>query len=129
MEVLKLFINITEINKVESEEYSAVMIMFNGRCEGSYFQGEILNGGVDTQIIQKDGTGTLSARYIIEGTDFEGNACRLFIENNGVIKESGIVTKPKILTDSPVLKWMERDELTGYINDTDGQLIITILKL
>lgn len=129
MEVLKLFINITEINKVESEEYSAVMIMFNGHCEGGYFQGKILKGGVDTQIIQKDGTGTLSARYIIEGTDLEGNSCRLFIENNGVIKENGIVTKPKILTDSPVLKWMEEDELTGYIDDTDGKLIITILKL
>ena len=126
MEILKLFINIKEINTVESDTCTAVMILFDGRCDGPYFQGTILNGGVDTQIVQKDKSGTLSARYIVDGKDCEGTACRLFIENNGILKDDGIVTTPKILTDSPVLKWMETAVLSGYIDEPDGQLTIHI---
>ena len=128
MEILRLFINIKEVNTVESDTYTAVMILFDGRCEGKFFEGTILPGGVDTQIVNKDKTGTLSARYIVEGKDCEGNSCRLFIENNGILSDDGIVTKPKILTDSPVLKWMETEEFVGHIHDDDGQLTIIIEK-
>ena len=128
MEILRLFINIKEVNTVESDTYTAVMILFDGRCEGKFFEGTILPGGVDTQIVNKDKTGTLSARYIVVGKDCEGNSCRLFIENNGILSDDGIVTKPKILTDSPVLKWMETEEFVGHIYDKDGQLTIIIEK-
>ena len=128
MEILRLFINIKEVNTVESDTYTAVMILFDGRCEGKFFEGTILPGGVDTQIVNKDKTGTLSARYIVVGKDCEGNSCRLFIENNGILSDDGIVTKPKILTDSSVLKWMETEEFVGHIYDKDGQLTIIIEK-
>ena len=128
MEILRLFINIKEVNTVESDTYTAVMILFDGRCEGKFFEGTILPGGVDTQIVNKDKTGTLSARYIVVGKDCEGNFCRLFIENNGILSDDGIVTKPKILTDSSVLKWMETEEFVGHIYDKDGQLTIIIEK-
>ena len=50
MEVLKLYIHVNGCEKVESECATVQMISFDGRCDGDYFRGEILPGGVDTQI-------------------------------------------------------------------------------
>ena len=69
MEILKIHINITEINEVVSKEVTAKMILFDGFCEGDFFNGTILNGGVDTQMIRANENGTLSARYILKGHD------------------------------------------------------------
>ena len=54
MEVLKLYIHVNGCEKVESECATVQMISFDGRCDGDYFRGEILPGGVDTQIYYKD---------------------------------------------------------------------------
>ena len=53
MEVLKLYIHVNGCEKVESECAAVQMISFDGRCDGDYFRGEILPGGVDTQIYYK----------------------------------------------------------------------------
>ncbi len=124
MEILKLHINLTEINEVVSDEVTAKMLLFDGTCEGKYFNGDILHGGVDTQIIPNEGSGTLSARYILQGTDYEGNSCKIFIENNAVLGAPN--TNPQIITDSKALKWLEKTALTGRITNEDGELIIYI---
>lgn len=124
MEILRLHINLTEINEVVSDDIIAKMLLFDGTCEGDYFNGSILNGGVDTQMIKKDGSGTLSARYMLKGMDCKGNPCQIFIENNAVLGESE--TLPKIITDSKELKWMETADLSGRIMDENGQLLILI---
>ena len=129
MEVLRLYINLTEINEVKSDTVIAKMLLFNGECKGEYFNGTIMNGGVDTQMIYADGTGTLSARYIIEGRDCKGNTCRLFIENNAKIGEGSNTTVPKIITDSQELKWLESVDLVGRIENENGQLMILIEKV
>ena len=129
MEILRLYINLTEINEVVSAPVTAKMLLFNGECKGEYFNGTIMNGGVDTQMIYTDGTGTLSARYIVEGHDYKGNTCRLFIDNNAKIGESENATVPKIITDSQELKWLESANLVGRIENEDGQLIIVIEKV
>ena len=126
MEILRLYINLTEINEVVSDEITAKMLLFDGTCQGEYFNGTILNGGVDTQLILPDGTGTLSARYIVEGHDCKGHACRLFIENNAQVGNEKTVTHPKIITDSRELKWLETESLTGRIENENGQLVIVI---
>ena len=64
MEVLKLYIHVNGCEKVESECATVQMISFDGRCDGDYFRGEILPGGVDTQIYYKDQPSKLSARYL-----------------------------------------------------------------
>lgn len=129
MEVLRLYINLTEINEVVSDTVTAKMLLFNGECKGEYFNGTIMNGGVDTQMIYTDGTGTLSARYIVEGQDYKGNVCRLFIENNAKIGSTDNATEPKVITDSKELKWLETADLAGRIENEDGQLIIVIEKV
>ena len=86
-EVLTINVRITAINEVKGNAGTARMILFDGDAASEYFTGTILPGGVDTQK-DKPGEGTLlSARYILEGTDYKGESCRIFIENNGVYYE------------------------------------------
>ena len=109
MEVLKLYIHVNGCEKVESECATVQMISFDGRCDGDYFRGEILPGGVDTQIYYKDQPSKLSARYLVQGIDHTGRGCRIFIENNGIMYDGETITRPVIYTDSIALKWMETE--------------------
>ena len=92
MEVLKLYIHVNGCEKVESECATVQMISFDGRCDGDYFRGEILPGGVDTQIYYKDQPSKLSARYLVQGIDHTGRGCRIFIENNGIMYDGETIT-------------------------------------
>ncbi|MBR6187185.1 MAG: DUF3237 domain-containing protein [Clostridia bacterium] len=123
MLVMKLKINITGVQEVVGAKQTARMILFDGTAESDFFNGVIEPGGVDTQIDNRDGTGTLSARYSLHGTDREGNAARVFIENNA---EYGKATNPRVWTDSPALRFLETAPLRGHIMDEDGQLTILI---
>ena len=89
-------------------------IPFEATADGPYFTGTVLPGGVDTQRIFPDGRRELSARYILEGTDCAGNPCHIFVENNGVLhpREDGstyFAAVPTMVTDSPVLNFLEQD--------------------
>ena len=85
-----------------------------------------MSGGVDTQHVSADGSGTLSARYMLEGVDAQGAPCKIFIENNAETGTENTLTKPQIFTDSESLKWLEGEQLTGRILSEEGQLIISI---
>lgn len=125
-ELLKLYIDVTGCNEVISDSLTVRMILFEGHCESEFFTGKILPGGVDTQLENRDGTGTLSARYMLEGYDAENMPCHVFIENNAVTGDE--FTQPAIYTDSKCLKWLEKENLVGRIEGRDGQLIIIIGK-
>lgn len=124
MLALKLHIHVTAVQEVASDSVRVCMALFQGSCEGPYFQGEIAPGGVDTQYVYPDGSGTLSARYMLFGTDAEGNPARLFIENNAVLGEP--ITHPRIRTDQPSLRWLETAALTGRITAEQDRLTIRI---
>lgn len=126
MEVLRVYVNVTGCHEVVSGDRTVRMLTFDGTCDGPFFKGKILPGGVDTQRGYADGIGTLSARYLLVGVDCEGNPCKLFIENNA---EFNADTVPSIVTDSPCLKWLENAKLRGRIETIDGQLTIIIEML
>ena len=127
MLVLTLRINCFGSQQVVSEDRTMKMILFDGDCAGPYFSGTVLPGGVDTQTILPDGTLTsLSARYMLEGTTASGQPARLFVENNRCPGEK--LTHPRIVTDSPELRWLEREELWGRIVTRDGQLTIELFN-
>lgn len=128
MELLRVYVNVLETKEVISEQVTIRMILFDGYCRGEYFNGEIENGGVDTQVITKEGKVTLSARYVLKGHDGENNPCQLFIENNGEVIEYTIYTKPTIYTDSKKLAWIQEIEWRGKVETIDGQLVIIILN-
>ncbi len=112
---------------------SVVMILFTGSATGKYFTGEVLPGGIDTQIIEKHGDKhIISARYMLEGKDYTGEDCKIYIENNGyAIKESKNVlfrTYPKIITNSKALNFLNKDLLVGEVVFTDMGLKIKLYR-
>lgn len=125
-EILRLNINCNKVHEVKTDEKTVIQILFDGEASGEYFTGKVLEGGVDTQTIYADKTGNLSARYTLEGHDFTGRECRIYIENNAIFGEE--YTSPKCLTDSPNLTFLHRMPLKGRIMDENGQLTILILS-
>lgn len=113
---------------------SVVMIPFTGSVTGKYFEGSVLPGGIDTQIIGKHGDRhTMSARYMLEGKDFKGKPCKIYIENNGnIYKEQKNIlfrTYPKIITDSKALDFLSKDILIGEGLETENGLDINIYRV
>lgn len=127
MEILRIKVYLTDNIAVEGHADKAVMLPFTGECDSLLFKGNILPGSVDTQRIYPDGSGTLSARYTMEGVDDQGQLCRLFIENAAVMDgDVEIVTYPVIRTDSESLRWLETADLTGRIEHCGDHIEIVI---
>ena len=126
-EVLTVRVRIKEALEVKGSSNGATMILFDGDCDCDNFKGKILPGGVDTQRIGEDGLVSLSARYIMEGVDRNGQACRIFIENNGkILSDGSMATKPYVLTDSAALKHLETAALTGTVEGAPDGVVIHI---
>lgn len=99
-----------------------VMIPFSCEASGKYFNGRTVENGVDTQITTTDGF-SLSARYMLEGTDRCGKNCRLFIENNGTSLDNCI---PTIHTDSEELAFLESAKLTAEVECVKNGVVVRI---
>lgn len=112
-EVLTITIDITGSTDVKGKTGNATMISFNGTAECALFHGKTISEGVDTQMEVMGGIRTLSARYVLDGIDYTGKECHIFIENNGTIENGVIATTPKILTDSEALAFLETAKLEG----------------
>ena len=121
VEILNVDALLDETYEFTGEAGTARMVTFHGSAGGEFFTGTILPGAVDTQKILKGGERSLSARYILEGTDYLGQKCRIFIENNAVLSEDGRIgyTTPTILTDSKALRTFMFYEVTGIVTPTE----------
>jgi hypothetical protein len=127
-EVLAINIDINGVDSVKSSKREATMIKFTGSIDHPNFKGKVLPGGVDTQV-QESGKGrTLSARYILDGTDAKGQKCKIFIENNGDSGSNGGMnnTKPKVITDCKSLEYLEDSNLSGTIESRGMGVYIRI---
>lgn len=129
-EVLTIDVEITGASEVKGKTGEAVMIHFSGSADCELFKGRILPGGVDTQKEWYGNPRSLSARYMLEGTDKAGNPCHIFVENNGMTEvEKGIMgTIPKILTDSEELAFLETANLIGTITPASNGVTIHIFQ-
>lgn len=116
--LVTLDVNCTDCLSVETKGKTVRLVLFDGTASGDFFHGKILPGGVDTQTVDADGRGHLSARYILEGKDDRGQACRIFVDNEAEMGSTR--TKPTIVTDSQSLKWLMDADLYGTIDDSDG---------
>jgi len=109
------------------------MISFAGHVTGQYFQGEVLEGGVDTQVIGKYGDRhTLSARYMLRGKDYTGEVCQIYIENNGNVhgklKDALFRTYPKLITNSKALSFLNTEVFVGEGVPTETGVDIRIYR-
>lgn len=99
-DIFDIEISFRDYAELKTGENTVKIISFGGKCTGSFFEGEILPGGTDVQVLKKDGTGTVSARYIMQGADDSGRLCKVYIENEGIIDKAGkMLTTPKVFTD------------------------------
>ena len=110
---------------VEGKHQKIVMIPFGGEATGEYFHGKVTGTGVDTQKIDPEGKALLSARYMLEGTDAAGNACRIFVENQGT-RDTGFT--PAIVTDSPLLSEWEDADLYATVEGIHDGVLVRIRK-
>ena len=103
---------------VEGSNANSSMIHFNVEANCNNFKGNGVDrdwGFVDTRKQFKGQVQSLSARYILEGTDVNNNPCKIYVENNG-IDDNGMVTEPTIITDSPAYAWIETAPLHGTVS-------------
>ena len=121
--ILTIRVSLEPSFKVRGSREQIVMIPFTGEAEGPLFRGRILPHGVDTQRLDLDGKGTLSARYMLEGTDADGTPCRIFIENQGSW-ETGF--HPYLVTDSPLLAPWETADLSATVTGIEGGVMVRI---
>jgi len=117
-------VNVTtyDAQMLEGRNSRVVMIPFSCTAEGNYFSGKSVADGIDTQITTTDGF-SLSARYMLEGTDRSGKSCRLFIENNGTSLDNCV---PKIYTDSEELAFLENAKLTADVECVENGVVVKI---
>lgn len=123
IKLFDVYVDITDTVYVKGKLHDVRMLSFTGKVSGRYFNGNVIGTGVDTQYFSKDKNVLLSARYMLEGKDIDGNECRCFIENNGSF-DNGFV--PKIVTDSPALSKFEEAELKAEIAAKENGVIVSI---
>ena len=122
------------VNAFQGEAGGVVMIPFDATIDGKYFNGTVLPGGIDTQVIGPNGRPhTLSARYMAKGTDYTGEECFVYIENNGVIcndVEGGYMrTTPTFVTNSKALDFLNKQLFVGK-GEPDGMGVkITLYRV
>ena len=110
--IFDIHIVFKEYAEVKTPEELVKLISFGGKTQTRWFTGEVLPGGVDVQTLGADGTGKVSARYILQGMDQSGMPCKVYVENEGIIDERGAMhTMPKVLTDSVALAWLNSTQL------------------
>ena len=126
-EIMTINVIIDGEQTVKGKKGESCMILFHGTADGPYFKGTILPSAVDTQKEFYGSPRTLSARYTFKGTDFEGNSCMLFVENNAEAQKARqLTTRPIIFTDSKALQWIEDAELVGTLVGSPKGVTITI---
>ena len=123
IKLFDVYVDIIDTVCVKGKFHDVCMLSFTGEVKGRYFNGKVLGTGVDTQYSSKDKDMFLSARYMLEGKDIDGNECRCFIENNGSF-DNGFI--PKIVTDSQSLAEFEGAELKAEITAKENGVIVSI---
>ena len=99
-------IDTTHVSQLKGPAGEVIMIPFRGTVKGELFNGRVLPGGVDTQTVDQNGVRHMSARYMLEGVDKNGEPCRIYIDNNGWFPAEMAMpfkTIPTFFTDSKTL--------------------------
>ena len=123
--LMKIRVTCNEPVSVKGANRTIVMIPFTGEATGDMFNGHVIGTGVDTQKIDRDEKAILSARYMLEGQDAAGNACRVFVENQGSW-DTGFT--PTIVTDSPLLAGWETAPLYATAEGIPEGVMISIFS-
>ncbi len=115
-----------------------IIDILGGTAEGPRFQGEILPGGADWQIVRPDGTIEVVARYTIRSA----SGALVYVQNDGLrVASPEIVarmskgelvpfdsyrfrTAPRFETSDASLKWLETSTFVGVAARTPDRVVI-----
>ena len=112
-----------DVSTLKGPAGEVVMIPFGGTVSGEIFNGVVRPGGADCQRVNLAGVRHMSARYMLEGTDYTGAPCHIFVENNGYFTELQMPfqTVPTFITDSRTLApYLHRNKFRGEGHPTGG---------
>jgi hypothetical protein len=109
------------------------MIPFSGTVKGELFNGRVLPGGVDTQTVDQNGVRHMSARYMLEGVDKNGEPCRIYIDNNGWFPgemSMPFKTIPTFFTDSKAqADYLHRNRFRTEGHPRQGGVTIKVFEI
>ena len=121
-----------DVSVLKGPAGEVVMIPFGGTVQGEIFHGVVCPGGVDCQRVNLAGVRHMSARYMLEGTDYTGEKCRIFVENNGYFTEMQMPfqTVPTFITDSKTLApYLHRNKFRGEGHPREGGVCIRFFEV
>lgn len=112
--------------RMKGELGEVLLIPFKGSVTGEIFRGIVEPCGVDAQVVNAAHVRHMSARYMLTGTDMAGNACHIYVENDGWFDDlrptMPFRTVPTFYTDSPALAaYLHRNQFVGEgVEEPDG---------
>lgn len=122
--MMTVHVKVTEVVSVRGGSMEKVMVAFTGKAEGRYFEGETVGSCVDTQTYSKDSS-SLSARYMLEGKDYTGQECSIFVDNSSC---DGGIWRPVVVTDSKALADWENSELKATVDPAPEGVTVRVYK-
>ena len=129
VKLLTIDVSISDPFTVRGHKARVTMLPFTGTADGDYFTGRTVGPGVDTQTftVRDDGSeeARLSARYMLEGKDYTGKACRIFIDNS---RHDSDGWHPVIVTDSEALAEWENTDLVASVDPIGGGVRVQIFR-
>jgi len=120
------------VSFLKGQAGEVVMIPFTGTVSGELLTGRVLPGGVDTQVLNQNGVRHMSARYMLDCIDKDGDPCRVYIENNGWFESHSMPFKtiPTFYTDSQKLApYLHRNNFRGEGHAEDGGIVIKMFEI
>jgi len=135
--VLVIVLKIQDLGQT-ARGHRRIIDILGGTAEGPRFQGEILPGGADWQIVRPDGTIEVVARYTIRSK----SGALVYVQNDGLrVASAEIVarmskgelvpfdsyrfrTAPCFETSDPSLKWLETSTFVGVAARTPDRVVI-----
>lgn len=124
-ELMEIIIHCQSGVYVQGKHKGICMIPFTGETSGPWFQGKVIGIGTDTQQVMDGKITQLSARYMLEGVDYAGQKCRVFVENTGTDLEN---CHPNIVTDSVALAAWEEKTLAAWVEGWEDGVKVHIYE-
>ena len=130
-----IYIDDTQCSQMSGKYGTVVFIPFTGRVASDLFNGEILPGAADIQVENPAGCRNMCAKYMFKGTDFKGNPCYLFVENNGYFNEANkndpwMNAYPRFITDSLDLgAYLSQARFRSEVHGAKGGVTIRIFDV
>ena len=121
-EILTVNVKLDRASMKHEGIYNIMTVPFSGSADSKWFRGTVLPGAADVQRRKLWKTVRFCADYMLEGTDYTGEKCRVHIVN----VDEGQGWKPTITTDSKTLSFLNGADCRAVLQGHKDQLTVRI---